>query len=80
MTFEQPKTAYNAQPFQPLMLHLVDGREIPVEHREFMAASPCGRSFAVYQPDDSADIIDLHLVSDAEIRPAKNGSSERRKV
>ena len=30
---------------------------------------PQGRTFAVYQPDESLNIIDLYLVTDLEVRP-----------
>ena len=36
MTIEQMRAAYQAQPFLPFVIHLADGREIPVVHREFI--------------------------------------------
>jgi hypothetical protein len=44
-------------------MHLADGREIPVVHRDFIIASPNGREVIVYQPDNSFNIIDLALVT-----------------
>jgi hypothetical protein len=70
VTIEQLKQVYNATPFRPFVLHLADGREILVRHREFMATSPSGRTIIVYQPDESFNIIDLLLVTDIEV---KNG-------
>ncbi len=69
MTIESIKQAYNQQPFQPFIIHLADGRQLPVHHREFIATAPSGRTLVVYQPDDSFNIIDLLLVTDLEIRP-----------
>jgi hypothetical protein len=69
MTAEQLRRLYDAQPFKPFIIHLADGREIPVRHREYIMVSPQGRTFAVYQPDDTANIIDLYLVTDLEVRP-----------
>lgn len=79
MTIEQLRAAYQAQPFKPFTLHLADGREIPVQHREFMMTVPSGRTIVVAQPDDAVNIIDLLLVTDLEFKPQKNGSAKRRK-
>lgn len=73
MTVEQLRTAYTAEPFRPFVMHLADGRSIPVEHREFVMTVPSGRTVIVAQPDDTVNIIDLLLVTDLEIKPAKNG-------
>jgi hypothetical protein len=79
MTIEQLRNVYNAQPFQPFVLHLADGREIPVLHREFIMTVPSGRTIFVVQPDDTSNIIDLLLVTDIELMPAQNGSGRRRR-
>jgi hypothetical protein len=79
MTIEQLRTAYRAQPFRPFIIHLADGRQIPVEHREFMMTVPSGRTVVVAQPDDTVNIIDLLLVTDLEIKPTANGSRRRRR-
>ena len=79
MTIEQLRNFYSAQPFQPFIMHLADGRSIPVLHPEFMASAPSGRTITVYQPDDTLNVIDLLLVTDLELKPAKNGSGKRRK-
>ena len=78
MTIEQVRQLYESQPFRPFTMHLADGREIPVLHREFMATAPSGRTIAIYQPDDTCNIIDLLLVTDLEIKPdsrARSGES-----
>jgi len=66
---------YQAEPFRPFVLHLADGRAVPVHHREFLASAPSGRTVIVYQPDDSFNVVDLLLVTDLEVRPEakKNG-------
>ena len=68
MTIEQLKAAYDSQPFQPFVIHLADGREVPVVHREFMITAPSGRTVVVMKPDESVNIIDLLLVSDLEFK------------
>jgi hypothetical protein len=66
-TIEQLRIVYNAQPFQPFLVYLADGQNVPVRHREFLMPSPSGRTVIVYQPDDSFNIIDLLLVTDLEV-------------
>src|SRR4051812_40495113 len=59
MRIERFRDMYQAQPFRPFVIHLADGREIPVHHREFLALGPGGRTVLVYQPDESFNIVDL---------------------
>ena len=77
MTIEQVRNLYNAAPFKPFIIHLADGRQIPVKHREFMAISPSGRTIVVYQTDDTSNIIDLLLVTDLEVRNGKAPKDRR---
>ena len=79
MTIEQLRRLYDATPFQPFTIHLADGREVPVLHREFIMAAPSGRTVVVCQPDDTFNIIDLLLVTDLEIKPTNGSSAKRRK-
>jgi hypothetical protein len=80
MTIEQLRNVYDAQPFQPFIIHLADGRSVPVHHREFIMSVPSGRTIFVAQPDDTVNIIDLLLVTDLEMKPATNGSRKKRKA
>lgn len=79
MTIEQMRGVYDATPFQPFVIHLADGRAVPVHHRDFIMAVPSGRTLFVCQPDDTVNIIDLLLVTDLELQPATNGAQKRRK-
>ena len=79
MTIERVRELFNAQPFQPFVMHLADGREISVHHREFMAMSPSGRTVVVYQPDDTMNIVDLLLVTDLEISANGKASGKRKR-
>jgi hypothetical protein len=47
MTIERLRDFYNAQPFRPFIIHLADGRQIPVQQREFIATAPSGRTVTV---------------------------------
>ncbi len=80
MTIEQLRNFYDAQPFKPFVMHLADGRAIPVVHREFLASAPSGRTVTVYQPDDTLNVVDLLLVTDLEIKPGPTGTGKRRKA
>ncbi|MBV8487263.1 MAG: hypothetical protein JO161_03180 [Planctomycetaceae bacterium] len=80
MTIEQLRAFYNDTPFRPFIIHLADGRAIPVNHREFIMAAPSGRTLSVYQPDDTLNVIDLLLVTDLELKTAANGPGKRRKA
>jgi hypothetical protein len=79
MTIERIKELYDSQPFQPFVLHLADGRELPVHHGEFIAHAPSGRTLVVFQPDDRLHIIDLLLVTEVELKLSRNGAGRRRK-
>ncbi len=67
MTYEKIRELCDAMPFQPFIIHIAGGRQIPVHHREFMALAPSRRTVIVFQPDDSHNVIDLTLVSDLEV-------------
>jgi hypothetical protein len=62
------------------VIHLADGREVPVHHREFIMAAPSGRTVIVCQPDDTVNIIDLLLVTGLELPPKDRGRRRRRKA
>ena len=79
MTIEGIRRLLDAQPFQPFIMHLADGREIRVHHREFIMALPSGRTLVVAQPDDTVNIVDLLLVADIEVKIRRNGSSGKRR-
>jgi hypothetical protein len=77
VTIDQLRNVYQAQPFRPFVLHLADGRQLPVEHREFISFSSTGRTVIVHQRNESHDVIDLLLVTDLEVKPPANGSRKR---
>lgn len=79
MTIEAIRRLIDAQPFQPFTMHLADGREIPVHHREFIMAAPSGRTLVVLEPDDTMHIVDLLLVADVELKLRRNGSTGKRR-
>ena len=56
MTIDKIRSLYLAEPFQPFVIHLADGRQVPVSSREFIMAVPSGRMIVVSQPDDTAAV------------------------
>ncbi len=78
MTIEQLKAAYEARPFKPFVMHLADGRAVPVRSREFIMAAPSGRTVFVCQPDDTTNIVDLLLVTDLEFAARRANGKRRR--
>jgi hypothetical protein len=79
MTIEQLKRLYDAKPFKPFVIHLAEGRAVPVVHRDFITAVPSGRILVVCLPDDTVDLIDLLLVTDVEVQPGRNGARKHRR-
>ena len=72
MTLGELRLLYEAEPFRPFVMHLADGRAIPVMHREYLASAPSGRTVVVFQPDDSFSIVDLVLVTDLEHKSSQS--------
>jgi len=75
MTVDQLRKLHQARSFQPLRLHLADGRSLPVDHPEFLAYSG-GRTVFVGMPDDSFHILDILMITGIEV---VNGKGARRK-
>ncbi len=75
MTIEQLRQMHLTRPFQPFEIHLADGRILLVEHPEFLAQSPTGRTIVVGHPDGVLEIVDLLLV--VSLKPRVNGSARR---
>jgi hypothetical protein len=75
MTIEQLRNVHQASPFRPFTLHLADGRQLDVPHRDFLSHSPSGRTVIVYGPDESFSIVDLLLVTRIEVHPPMRADS-----
>jgi len=75
MTLEEMRTVNSANPFRPFVIHLADGRELPVRHPEFLLLPPVGRVMHVYQPDGSASHVDVRLVTELEFRSRRRRRS-----
>jgi hypothetical protein len=72
MTTDQFKATLHLQPFRPFTIRMADGRRFTVQHPDFVAQSPSGRTVVVFQPDDSYSLLDLLLMTELEV-PSSNG-------
>jgi hypothetical protein len=68
MITEHFRAALKQVPFRPFVLHLADGRGIPVLHPEWAAAAPTSRTSVVWQPDGGMNLVDMLLVTDIEFK------------
>jgi hypothetical protein len=66
MTIEEIKDAAQTAPFKPFVLHLADGRQVPVHNHDLIMFGPRGHTVIVYQPDEHWNLIDVMLVTDVE--------------
>lgn len=73
MTKEALTKAVQRQPFQAFSLHLADGREVRVPHRDFISMHPTGRTVIVYGQNEDLEILDVMLVTGLRIA-GKNGT------
>jgi hypothetical protein len=71
MTFDEIKKPYSAAPFRPFEIVLTNGRQVRVNHPEFMALSPDEDTVVVYESDRHLT-IDVPLV--IAVKELKNGA------
>lgn len=72
MNVEQVRRMLQAQPFQPFEIYLADGRSLPVDHPEFLAITPPGRTISIGLNDGTFEIVDLLVVT--SLKPKANGT------
>jgi hypothetical protein len=78
MTVEQLKAMQQAQPFLPYRIHMADGRDLDVQHRDFVARSPSGRAIVVYKHDETFEVVDLRRVASLEVLDGKGNGRRGR--
>jgi hypothetical protein len=67
MTINEFRNALSSAPFRPFLVHLADGRTIPVPHPDFVLTTGQGRTAIISRPeDDWFTIVDLLLISHLE--------------
>ena len=68
MTINEFRNVLSAAPFRPFIVHLADGRTIPVVHPDFVFFTGRGRTAIISRPDDDwFAIVDLLLMSHVEV-------------
>jgi len=72
MNIDEMRKIQRAEPFRPYTIHVADGRAIRVEHPEFVALGPAGRTAVAFTPDGSFEIIDLRLVTTLQVVDGQN--------
>ena len=68
MTGGDIRRLYEAAPFQPFRIHMANGKSADIPHLEFMHLFRSGRRLVIEHPDDTAEIIDVSLVTSIETR------------
>ena len=76
MPIEQLRSIHQAEPFRPFTMHLADGQQLRVPHREFLSHSPTGRTVVVFEPDESFSVVDLLLVTRLEVHTTNGAAKE----
>ena len=76
MTFDEIRKLYYAAPFRPFEIGLTSGRQVRVNHPEFMALSPDEETVVVYESDGHLT-IDVPLV--IAVKELKNGARPRKR-
>jgi hypothetical protein len=69
MKIEVLRELHEARPFVPFTLTLADGRKLNVIHNEFLYFFPSGRAAILTHPDDRFTLIDLLMVTAADVDP-----------
>jgi hypothetical protein len=68
VTLEQLRSIHRAEPFQPFLVRLVDGRELSISHPEILAIAPGDAAIVVMSPDGTLETFDLALVASADAK------------
>ncbi|PZR72471.1 MAG: hypothetical protein DLM73_13235 [Chthoniobacterales bacterium] len=76
MTFEEIRKLYDAAPFRPFEFILTNGRQVRVDHSEFMALSPNEDVVVVFEPDGHLT-IDVPLI--IGVKEFRNGARLRKR-
>lgn len=74
MRIDEIRNAQRAQPFQPFILNLADGRRFVIPHPEFILISHNNRTVIVDDLDGNIEMIDAMLVTSLSV-PATESQS-----
>jgi hypothetical protein len=68
MTADAIKDALHTVPFVPFALEVVGGKKYVVQHPDFVAVSPAGRTLMLYTEGEHSVVLDIALISQLERR------------
>jgi hypothetical protein len=81
MDIEGIREVLHRQPFEPFLIHLADGRSLPVPHQDFVALMP-ERVF-VGAEDNSWSLLEPLMIVSLDSMPSKpkggNGTQKKRR-
>ena len=75
MRSEDLREAIKAEPFEPFLIRMGDGREYRVPHPEFILLTPSGRMAIVVLPNDAVTHLDTMLITSLLFDKKRNGRS-----
>lgn len=79
MTVDELRKALFAKPFVPFVIRTVGGNVLPIDHPEFVALSPGGRTIAVFSTTDNAfEIVDTLMIESLVFTGKGDSDSKRR--
>jgi hypothetical protein len=76
VTFDEIRNFYEAAPFRPFDIILTSGRQVRVDHPEFMALSPNEDVIVVFERDGHLT-IDVPLI--VAVKEFRNGARPRKR-
>lgn len=77
MTINAIRELHEARPFRPFSLIAPDGTRLHVPHPEFLAHPGKGRTVVLFDQSGAFHVIDLLLISHAEVGAPGNGRGRR---
>ncbi|MDB6040362.1 MAG: hypothetical protein JWM99_4203 [Verrucomicrobiales bacterium] len=66
MKLAEIKEVLHAQPFEPFVIHVADGKTFRIEHQEFAALHPGGRQLVIFTKDGSF-ILNTTLITTIQV-------------
>jgi hypothetical protein len=78
MRVDEIRRVQRAEPFQPFVIHLADGREFAVDHPEFMWMSRSNRTLIVDDVEGNIELIDPVMVTSLTIPAGRSGDGARK--
>ena len=79
MTLGELREHREASPFRPFTLRLSSGRELAVEHPEFMGVPPVGGLVVIWDRKGHAHVVDVTSVEELDFSPVKKANGRKRR-